>query len=285
MSAFDESNVRRGQPANAGQFRTKTSTAPSGTLAPAEPDADALGFAHFDELTDSVASDAIWAVGEMGHRRAQLARDTQDPNVLAQLAHETTSDAPTIVASHPHTSPATLHYLATNTDRSHLPENRGRAIAHPNVAVATIRAVWDRRRESIEARYAATSVVLAPNAPTEIIDAAFEEHVDLAGGHRSLSREILDAAARDPLEVVRVIGNPNLTEAQLDHICVMDIEGAHLDAGDDAEYAEIRALVALRDVARHPNTGTATLAHLARHKDRWVVDAAHDRLTSASGDA
>lgn len=271
---FIETDHPRGQAGNAGQFREKTNRTPAGGLG-ADPDmlkleTDRLTLEHLDERTDEAANADVHAVGEMGYAREELARSSTDPRVLSVLAHHTATYAPGIVARSPFASPAALHYLATNTDRTHQPDTRRAAVENDNVEEATLRAVWAARGKSPEARLAAAGITSQMKTPSDIIQSAFEEWTEGAGQHPNLPPATLAEAAKDPERVLHVARNPRLTAEQLDGM--LDVEfGDEPEEQDDAMYVAHR-------VALHPNTPHATVKKLTEHPDSNVRRAARDRI-------
>lgn len=269
---FDDRDHPR---ATDGTFTEKTATAPEVTLA-APPARDiathnrVMRGRYLDLITDKDARAAHWALGESLATRTESARTTTDPALLAIHADDRVHGPAREAALNPHTPPAVLHELAITTDRAYDWDTRIAALQHPNVPADTFYAALEAHSEYPGHRGVLIGVVGNPNAPTELVDRAWESHIDGSGKHPQLSRSILDEELEREDGLHLIAENPQLTEVDLRSIAARD---RPLDDEDD-----LTLLYAIYRVAQRPDTPQDVVETLANSENDAVRKAARDRL-------
>lgn len=258
-----------------GTFTEKTATAPEVTLS-AAPVRDIVTHnrvmrgQYLDLITDKDARAAHWELGESLAARTESARTTTDRALLAIHAEDRVHGPAHEVALNPHTPPAVLHELAITTDRAYDWDTRIAALQHPNVPAATFYAALEAHHEYPGNRAVLSGVVGNPDAPTELVDRAWESHIDGSGKHPKLSRAILDEELEREDGLHLIADNPQLTEADLRSIAARD---RLLDDEDD-----LTLLYAIYRVAQRPDTPQDVVESLSDSENEAVRKAARDRL-------
>lgn len=285
MTAFDAALHPRGQAANAGQFRDKVNDGPGGSLATERSAAEVhqdrvqeLEDEWFSLWTNTDPIDELDHVGEDPHRQAAVARATTDRRALAQLARNTIGNVGRAVAQNPHTPAGVLHHLATDEDRSRSYEDRFYAVQNPNCDPATIRELWNKPAAAVEWRRAIRiDIASAPNTPSDILrDLVYRSYSPNAGEHPNFPDDALTEAVTNPNRVHLVIGNPKLTDEQLQ--TAVDSLATTL-GGDPDDDDEVWHAVTAAGIARHPNASEATVERLLIYPDAHVQKTARERLT------
>lgn len=234
---------------------------------------------HIGHTLDSSACDAIYAVGESVAAREELAKTTQDPAILGQLAWDHIAEVSLNVARNPHAPASALYHLATTNDRAAGFEVRLHALLHENTAPATFREVWGRQVE-LEAYGLFAHADRMPAIPGDVLAMAYSRGHRNAVRHPRFPAEQLQYALEDPDQVLDAVRNPTVTAAQLDAVLELDFAGFYDTTGGEFENAAEHAAIVAHEVAVHPNVSKATVERLAQHPDPITSRTARNRLRS-----
>lgn len=221
----------------------------------------AVGFSvnkdDFDTYLDKVADIMGYTTSPSKNRsdKLDIAKDSDDPKVLEELASDKDKYVRGFVASNPNTPAAVLMKLAGDKD-----------------------VLWELARNA--------------NTPVELLEKlAYSNSVDVRLGvasNRSTPEDILTMLSGDKNKYVRnyVAWNPsapsdvlyNLSNSRGSYYtCVADNPSAPPEALELIFNKHSDNMIAMRSVANNPNTPRSVLAELANYDDEYVRDAVRER--------